>query len=303
MSELSLFIKLKKKSVDYKPSCYSIVQNMPFKPKKQEFARTHSEARQVVCCVCGRKVTDGHRVTERLATLVRQFVFEHYSTDNNCHPTGMCSTCRVTLGELEKVNFIFRKYLALLFYYLKAPDSTSRKLPKLLNYKEHISPPPSTRSSDCQPCTCTVCSLARLSGSDYKDYISKVTNPVGQPLKTPLSPPATTMSICSRCFSQIGKGRTHICNKQEKSDKIANLVKSVSDESQAKVASATLHDIAEKQGVSNKRGATVTLKSGHQKLPVKIGKEKVQTGQTTTFTHDDMKKIQLSQNMSDRNIL
>ena len=82
------------------------VQNMPFKPKEQEFARTHSEARRVVCCVCGRKVTEGHTVTERLATLVRQFVFEDYSTDNNCHPTGMCSTCRVTLGALEKVNFI-----------------------------------------------------------------------------------------------------------------------------------------------------------------------------------------------------
>ena len=76
---------------------------MPFKAKKQVHARTHSEARKIVCCACGRKVTDGHSVTQRLSLLVKQFVYEDYSPENISHPTGICSTGHVTLGVLEKV--------------------------------------------------------------------------------------------------------------------------------------------------------------------------------------------------------
>ena len=176
-------------------------------------------------------------------------------------------------------------------------------MPKLLNYQGHVSPPPSTRASSGQPCNCTVCSLARLSGSEYKEYLDTVTNPVGAPPKNPNSPPPTTLSLCTRCFSQIGKGKPHICDKDKKSDKIADLVKSVSDESQSKVASATLHDIAEKQGLHEKKGAIVKLKSGTKTLPVQIGKKKEVSGENSKFTHDDMKQIQTSQNLSDRNIL
>ena len=73
----------------------------------KQSARTHDEARAVVCCVCGKKVKDNKGgvkfVNERLSNLVRQFVHDSYSVHNSSHPTAMCGTCRVTLCSLEKV--------------------------------------------------------------------------------------------------------------------------------------------------------------------------------------------------------
>ena len=80
---------------------------------KKDSARTHDEARCVICCVCAKKVKDntgGRRiVSNKLAALVRQFVHGSYSTYNNSHQTAICSSCRLTLVELDKVtlNIIF----------------------------------------------------------------------------------------------------------------------------------------------------------------------------------------------------
>ena len=74
---------------------------------KKGSARTHDEARAVVCCVCGKKVKDKKGgvgfVNDRLSNLVRQYVHQDYSVQNTSHPTAMCGSCRVTLGSYEKV--------------------------------------------------------------------------------------------------------------------------------------------------------------------------------------------------------
>ena len=81
---------------------YFIVAHMPF--SKKASARTHEEARKVICCGCARKSTEPYRaVNERLAELVRKFVFSNYSIENEAHPVGICSTCRKTLDALDKV--------------------------------------------------------------------------------------------------------------------------------------------------------------------------------------------------------
>ena len=73
----------------------------------KESARTHDQARAVICCVCGKKVKDksgGVRcVNERLSKLVCQYVYSSFSILNPSHPTAMCGTCRVTLCSWEKV--------------------------------------------------------------------------------------------------------------------------------------------------------------------------------------------------------
>ena len=67
-------------------------------------ARTHDEARAVVCCCCGRKVTDGKGCSTKMAELVRQFAHKNFSVENLFHPTALCSTCRVSLSAFEKVR-------------------------------------------------------------------------------------------------------------------------------------------------------------------------------------------------------
>ena len=74
---------------------------------KKGSARTHDEARDVECCVCGKKVKDKKGgvgfVNDRLSNLVRQYVHQEYSVQNISYPTAMCGSCRVTLGSYEKV--------------------------------------------------------------------------------------------------------------------------------------------------------------------------------------------------------
>ena len=71
-------------------------------------ARTHEQARGVICCVCGKKVGAGgvKCVSERLAKLVHQHVNSSFSIHNPAHPTAMCGTCRVTLCAWEKVKIV-----------------------------------------------------------------------------------------------------------------------------------------------------------------------------------------------------
>ena len=76
---------------------------------KKTSARTHDEARAVVCCVCGKKVKDNKGgvsvVSDRLSNLVCQYVHQNYSVQNTSHPTAMCGACRVTLCSYEKVLY------------------------------------------------------------------------------------------------------------------------------------------------------------------------------------------------------
>ena len=77
----------------------------------KQSARTHDQARAVICCVCGRKVKDKSGgvkcVNERLSNLVCLYVHESFSIHNPSHPTAMCVTCRVTLCSWEKVIIEF----------------------------------------------------------------------------------------------------------------------------------------------------------------------------------------------------
>ena len=83
--------------------------------------RDHEEARQAICCSCGRKVKPekGRKpiriIDERFSTLIVKFVHSDFSPTNPAHPTALCSTCRLALVEHEKVRsyiFIFKFYCA-----------------------------------------------------------------------------------------------------------------------------------------------------------------------------------------------
>jgi uncharacterized CHY-type Zn-finger protein len=76
----------------------------------KKFARTHEDARAVVCCVCARKLKDKKGgmpvINTRIEILVRQFVHKDYSVHNIAHPTAICGSCRVALCSREKVLLI-----------------------------------------------------------------------------------------------------------------------------------------------------------------------------------------------------
>ena len=74
-------------------------------------ARTHSEARPVICSVCWKKTgTSGSNVSKEIELLIKQHVFEGYSLSNESYPSSICGSCRVCLKEIDKVKKIKEKY-------------------------------------------------------------------------------------------------------------------------------------------------------------------------------------------------
>ena len=75
----------------------------------KDSARTHDQARAVICCVCAKKVKDKSGgvkcVNERLSNLVCQYVHSSFSIHNPSHPTVICGSCRLTLCSWEKVFY------------------------------------------------------------------------------------------------------------------------------------------------------------------------------------------------------
>ena len=82
---------------------------------------------------------------------------------------------------------------------------------------------------------------------------------------------------------------------------MSNIVRNTSRKSQATVASNTLKHIAADQSVST-RGGTVELQTGSKPIPVQIGAPKVKPKETT-FSHENLKKLQAATNMSDKTLL
>ena len=82
----------------------------------------HERNRQKVCAPCGKKIIFGkkkseNRINEKSESLIKKFLNKDFSVQNEVFPTGICSTCRVTLQEYEK-------------------NTTKRTLPSMPNYSD-----------------------------------------------------------------------------------------------------------------------------------------------------------------------
>ena len=181
------------------------------------------------------------------------------------------------------------------------PEQTKYRLPPLLSYQNLAPPAPKTRAAVSDSCECQICLIARMKWPDYQGYAALHSHPNHAPTQTPKSPQAKTLALCSKCWSEIGKGKSHTCQKNTKRENISNIVKNTSKKSRANVASATLKVIAEEQEVSS-RGGVVHLQTGAKPLPVQIGTPKVQPRQPK-FTHENLNKLQAANNLSDKTML
>ena len=182
----------------------------------------------------------------------------------------------------------------------KDPETSKRKLPPLLDYTHLVPPQPKTRATTDDSCSCHICSVARMK-IEYSAYVNLHSNPMGAPSINPKSPPAKALTVCTRCFTEIGRGKPHPCVKTKKSDNLAHIVKNISGRSRAKVTSSTLKTVAADQGVST-RGGIVELQTGSKPLPVQIGTPKIKP-KMAKFSHENLKKLQTANNLSDQTLL
>ena len=134
---------------------------------------------------------------------------------------------------------------------------------------------------------------------DYKEYLKTHSNPPGAQKINQVSPPKT-LKVCSSCFTIIGQGKKHMCNKNNFNNNVTSYVKRKSPKTKTNLASNLLKT-AVSESQQSLRGATVELKSGSKILPVVVGTPKVPTKEVK-FTHENLIRMQTNHNLSDKTI-
>ena len=72
-------------------------------------------------------------------------------------------------------------------------------------------PPPKTRHSSDDKCSCDICDIARMGGYEYTQFKNDHSNPVGTPANKPLSPhPKLFQFVANVCQLLDQEGSTFV---------------------------------------------------------------------------------------------
>ena len=246
-------------------------------------ALTHYDCRKLVCGVCLRKEKHTQTISDKVLALIKKHHYENYSIEDDHLPTIACMSCVATLKAIDK-----------------SPENAKRKTP-FVAYDELQKPKTiSTRSTTNTVCECSICQIGRLSGWDYRKYEKDMRQKAGRPR---LSEPdiAFPMSVCSYCHSEIGQGKPHDCSRSEMQENLFDMIRQKSEKTQEQVTSKMLDAIFQDKGASKQGGETLLATKGTPK-PVVIGKSRISKPQPK-FTVQDMTRLQVSRNFSDKDTL
>ena len=147
----------------------------------------HETSRKKICGVCFRKIKpiELRDISDNLLQLILKHYYKDYSLDDM--PLVICTSCCKTLQVIES-------------------GCDSRKLPAI-QYPKNCRPKTATRSQ--YGCACDICAVARITGFQFKNYSEKQRKKPGRPSKMDIS--ESKMTICTQCFSKLGKGLQHNC--------------------------------------------------------------------------------------------
>lgn len=200
--------------------------------------------------------------------------------DMSIHPIGICGTCRIALNATKK-------------------DETQTKLrfKKLFDYSEAETAKPRTRNNPSSDCQCDFCKFARLRGQEAINWNESRNNQKKNTATT-----SDTIKICQKCWTEIARGKKHICQTKTKKDNIEKMVRKSSVRTQHKLASSSIDSLVEEQGIS-KDGGKLKIKTGGSKpLELSVGKPR-QSSASSQFSHDNLKRMQTTLNLSDKQTL
>ena len=217
---------------------------------------SHDENRVKICAVCngrsGSKATQ--KVTDFLEPSMKTFVFAEYDKSDPMFPTGLCTTCRISLMEHMNGSSLQnreapRKLL------IPDPDTFDVQLRRV------------TRSSVGQDCECNICSLARLNGLELRRFLAEC-----KKVQTNYSPGVQYEKLCKDCFAPIYRGSNHSedkCKSRRKTIKNLNEAVQTSNTSMDLVASTYLRTT-----LAEAESSTVDLRSGTggRKVSVTLGR-------------------------------
>jgi hypothetical protein len=238
--------------------------------------KTHDENRCRVCVICFRKcdrlLTDKHKL------YIIHNVFAKFKEEEHTLPTGICSSCRVKIISTEGTN--------------------PQIMPPRQNYEQIVSDlhniPPATRSSPV--CMCKICRIAQSTLPSIGSKLELSTSaPRGRPPSHPSTEKITASSkvLCSYCFSEVGKGKPHICSKR---NRVSNIQDVLTPNTKDQLTSNSL-----RQKISD-NDSSVTVATGGKPMTVSIGNV-VRRQLYFPIKHDTMLNMQKSLNLSDKKTL
>ena len=199
----------------------------------------------------------------------------------------ICDSCRRALSDFGK-----------------DPENCSRELPPTPDYESlFVSQGPLTRSKSDPKCSCPICVIGRLNGQDYKQYAQAHSDERGRKKTSTATPPTQTLPLCPKCLSLIGRGVEHTCSKAQRRENLANFVRTSSGYTKDKVTSEGLKSLCEDKGVNPRSGGTLSLKTGgNNPFQVQVGKVNPAL-KRPLFTAESLKRLQNSENFSNRQTL
>ena len=166
-------------------------------------SKDHEACRALVCRLCfndhGQKAA---RLMGRKEEAAIKELRPGYNSLDSCFGAGICQQCIFLLREREQGKPVA----------LTMPEQYSVVLARDL------------RSREDQPCTCKICSLAKLSGPAFKTWQREVKGKVRLKVSR----------MCSSCYTMVMEGRSHKCSVST-AEAVSNLSLTLPEDIRAKL--------------------------------------------------------------------
>ena len=162
-------------------------------------SKTHEENRTRLCLICFNKGKTMRLLNDEAYNLIEKFVLKGFDRGDHRLPSAICGTCRLVIQDCSNGNLQRLKTLKIYDYSI------------FVGTKPHI-----TRlSQSSTECDCILCETARSSFPKLGGTFGAMKQSRGRPPSlmndSSSSQPPTTISVCSRCLSVVGRGKQHHC--------------------------------------------------------------------------------------------
>ncbi|KAJ8666312.1 hypothetical protein QAD02_007974 [Eretmocerus hayati] len=232
----------------------------------KDHAYSHAENRSKLCVFC-LKVKSGMRVMGKcLREKISQLTV--YDAEDDRIPNSICECCKIKLYQAFKFG---------------------KEKPILPDYSHFPFPSKNTRLKADKLCECTSCLLARKKGFEKK---------------TALYESSVVMKVCTKCRSEVAKGKEHRCNTSTKRKNLTNVAKTLMSPKSKKhfVCDVVREKLAENQSDEKIGGSTIALSQMHGKKLKLIKPTRGPSARSTakSLSAEQMSRIQTSHNLSSK---
>lgn len=243
----------------------------------------HQENRHRVCLLCFKKTKTMKKISSSIWEIICKHFIDGLEITDERIPDVLCTNCYKVCCEYRQENF-------------------TRSI-ELFNHASIQSMTiPKTRSYTINACPCVICEVAgsipsNIAKSNQFSSAIPERKPVGRPcnpeLKTFNQRPVS-IKICSKCYSEIGRGKAHVCLGANRVENLSKLTSSADEQcSNEQFAASVLQSMCQSQ-----QSNAIELKNLHGK-PTRITlSPNVNEISSAKMETSSLRNIQTSMNLS-----